>query len=487
MLYAVVVQFVGVSFVVALVPMVMVPFFEARFETRLARILPKLDDFVFIYRHGEAVEALYEELKSAQLPVVVFEEDESTARRLRDRGLHVVLGRLEEEEPDLAPLATARAVIVNGEDDDNAMMVLSARAQGYTGKIFAFVHSEHHRQPMILAGADQAHMPYHVLARALAARASNAISHRVEGLPLLGGALSVAEMRVHEDCEFAGKSLSEARIRARTGTTVIGISGPTGYSYQPQPSDRLEAGSLIIAVGSDANVERLSHLATPLDREGPCLLLGYGVVGRKAAQLLREAGEELRIVDRKASEDVDVVGDALDPKVLVAAGIHHAKVLILALDRNSPTLLAAAAVRSLAPDLPVIARVNRNHDAARIHRAGVDFALSTGQVSSMLIARDILGQESMGLDPAFKIAMIPGDDWAGMRTSALSELQHCGCSVVAVECCNGEGRVEVDITPEMEVHEGDHLYIGGPPKAVDELTKAHPAKMAPSRNEAKPG
>ena len=47
-----------------------------------------------------------------------------------------------------------------------------------------------------------------------------------------------------------------------------------------------------------------------------------------------------------------------------------------ALESDSATLFATAVLRNLAPDVILIAGVNRAENVSRIHRAGADFALS---------------------------------------------------------------------------------------------------------------
>jgi hypothetical protein len=51
--------------------LVVVPFFEARFEGRLPRSVPKLRDYVLVYRYGPAVSTLLEELDRAGVRTLV--------------------------------------------------------------------------------------------------------------------------------------------------------------------------------------------------------------------------------------------------------------------------------------------------------------------------------------------------------------------------------------------------------------------------------
>ena len=80
--------------------------------------------------------------------------------------------------------------------------------------------------------------------------------------------------------------------------------------------------------------------------------------------------------------------------------------VILALSADSTTLFATVIIKDLAPDLPVIARVNRAENVERIYAAGADFALSISQVSGQLLAWRLLGKESVAIDPELRVIKV---------------------------------------------------------------------------------
>ena len=79
---------------------------------------------------AQEVDSLLSELERRSTASVVIEEDEAAARRLHARGQQVVHARLAEQELDLRTLARAQALVLNGEDDANALLALSAREVG---------------------------------------------------------------------------------------------------------------------------------------------------------------------------------------------------------------------------------------------------------------------------------------------------------------------------------------------------------------------
>jgi Trk K+ transport system NAD-binding subunit len=461
------VQFLGVFLVFLIFPIYLIPFLEERFETRLPQEVAKdLEGHVVVYRYGPAVETLLEELAGADVPTLILEQDDSVARRLFESGVRIVHRSLSEGALRSARLETARAIIANGTDDENAALSLSARQLGFSGTLLALVEDPFHRRPMMLAGATAVFTPRHILGAALAARASARINPRVGGIQQLGRNLEVAELRVSPESPLAGHTLDETAIGTRTGAKVVG-QWIGGELMVPDGSGlRLAPGGILVVVGSPESVDRLQDLAggaVTLRREGPFVVGGGGEVGRKVAELLRAVGEEVTLVDRHPGPEVDLVGNVLDSRLLEAAGVKDAQAVILALDADSATLFATVILKDLAPGVPVIARVNEAENVERIHRAGADYALSISQVSGQMLAKKLLGQESVAVDPQLKILKIVPDGLAGRHPATLAIRERTGCSVVAVE--RGDD-VLVEFPADFRFKPDDAIYICGSGNAV---------------------
>ncbi len=474
-IFVIFVQFAGVMLIFLVVPVVLLPYLEERFEARLPTTLPNLSGHVLIYRYGRAVSALVEELERSGIPTVIFEEDEATARRLFEREHDVVLGNLEEDDPDLTHLAGARGLVLNGSDDRNAAMILSARYQGYQGPIVALVANPQLRPPMLKAGATNAFTPDHVLAAAVAARASGKISPRLSGVHHLGRHLEVVELRVHASSPIAGSTISAAGIRAKTGATIVGLWAGGSLIRQPDMSTTIRPGQIIVAVGSHAAIRRLGDLAIPVRREGHFLVLGHDHVGRKVAQFLREAGESVTTIDRHASDEVDIVGDPLSPGVLERGGIERAQAVILTFASDSATLFGAAVVRNLAPEVIIIASASRQENVGRIHRAGADFALAVGQVAGQLLAYHLLGRHAVSLEAEIRLVAVAPGALAGRPLSTKTVRERTGCSLVAVE--RGD-EVIVEFAEGFALAADDIVYVTGTHETIAEFHRVYPGTSA---------
>ncbi len=469
--YVIVVQFGGVLLLFLIFPIFFIPFIEERFEARLSRRLPELHGEVLIYGSGPAVTSFVTDLEREGVPVVFMEEDEASARRLRERHRWVVLSDLRREEPDFAQLRDARGIILNGEDDQNAAMALGAKAHGYPGPIIALVQNPDRRPPMLRAGATAAFTPEHLLAGALAARASNLISPRVAGVHHLGVHLDVVELRVDPNSPLVGQSIAEARLREETGTTIVALWEAGKLIAPVTPEMRFVPGTVLVGVGGEAGLAALGRLAVPVPRSGPLLVIGEGELARKVREFLLDAGEPVIAIGTQASADIDVVGDHLSARVLLAAGIAECQGIVIALETDSASLFASAVVRSVAPDKMLYVGARRVENVTRLHGAGADFALSIGQVAGKLLAFHLLGRESVDLEAAVTIVATSAGPLAGRPLVTRQVREETGCAVVAVE--RGDGIV-VDFSGGFVLAADDVVYLAGTHESVARYFSAHP-------------
>lgn len=235
---------------------------------------------------------------------------------------------------------------------------------------------------------------------------------------------------------------------------------------QPTAATRIEPGGILVIAGTEEHIERLIELcsgAVRLRREGRFVVGGYGEVGRKVVQLLKDAGEEVVVVDRREGEGVDVVGDMLDPAVVERLIDARTQAVILAVDTDSATLFATVIAKEAAADVPVIARVNTAENVDRIHRAGADFALSISQVSGQILARRLLGEDALAVDDQLKVLRTGAEGLAGRHPAELAIRERTGVSVVAVE--RGEEML-VEMGPDFRFQTGDAVFVCGPPEAT---------------------
>ena len=214
--FVILVQLLGVATVFLVFPFYLVPFFEDRFEGRLpARPPRRLHDYVLVYRWGSAVVELVESLRAIKRPVLVFEEDESVAKRIRDRGVPVVFGRIDEGSRPQRIMAKAPSSPTERTRERHHPLGGRALTVSSRGPVPG---------PMMAAGAGST--PTHILA-ALAARLAQAIVG-------VGAGLRAYDLRVADGGTQTVEEIE--RLSAREGRRCPG--GPRGLEptrLRPDP------------------------------------------------------------------------------------------------------------------------------------------------------------------------------------------------------------------------------------------------------------
>jgi Trk K+ transport system NAD-binding subunit len=456
-LFVIVIEIAGILLVPVIVSLVLVPFMEEQFERLLPRTAPEMAEQVVVFRYGPAVETLLQRLRSANVPSLVVELDEAAARAVLERELPVVFSRNEEDALDVCRLPTARALVANGTDEQNASIILRARQMGFRREVFAFVEEPSHRKPMELAGATAVYTPRHIVAAALAAHGSDRISPRLPGAESIPS-IHRREMRVPLTSPVAGMTLGEARLGEESGAIVVGQWLRSRLHARCNASMRIEPGALLEMVGTDEALDRAAILigGVYLRQSGPFIVGGFGEVGRKVHELLRDAGEEVRVVERQAAPGVDVAGNVLDTSVLEQAGLATARTVILALNSDDATLFATVIVRDAAPNVTVIARVNHSRNLENMYRAGADYALSISDISGEMLSARLLGRVARTREEHRQVVRVPVRAAAGQRVGELGIRAH-GCSLIGLE----RGGAFVDVTAGTALAAGDQGYLCG--------------------------
>ncbi|HRX62567.1 MAG TPA: NAD-binding protein [Candidatus Competibacter sp.] len=461
-------QFVGMFFLVLVFPIYVLPYIEERFEMRLPHILPPMTDRVLFYGYGPAIDSLLEEFQQADSPFVIFEEDMALARNLRDRGYQVIYGQLDEDPNVLAGIKQARAVVTNADDHANAICILIAREQGFEGPIYALADDPLYRAPMVQVGATAVYTPTHVLGAALAARASTRISPPAEGLHLLSEQVGLAEFRVRADSPLAGRRLGDLHLREQHGVTVIGQWRGGQFTIPKGPETRIESGAILVVVGAHANLAQVEHLAAPLRRTGPIVVAGYGTVGSKVVEMLRDAKELTVVINQELAPGVDIVGNVLEHATLAKANVRAASAVVLALSNDSEGVFATAVVRDYAPEVPLIVRVNRAPNVARLYQSGADFALSVGQVAGQILAYHLLGDRAVAVEQRLKFVRMTAGTLAGQHPWRALVRERTGAAVVAVE---RERDVFIKFDDGFEVRPDDTLFVCGTTGSLDQYLR----------------
>ncbi|MGJ8623584.1 MAG: cation:proton antiporter domain-containing protein [Yoonia sp.] len=155
--------------------------------------------------------------------------------------------------------------------------------------------------------------------------------------------------------------------------------------------------------------------ADDIEEQGEVIIAGAGRIGGLVRRILSAAGYKLTVIDYNAQHLENMrrfgariyFGDATRPDLLQAAGLHRAKVFVVAIDNRDQITELVHYVRKTAPDVHIIARAVDRHHVYELWAAGCrdiirenyDGAMRMGR--SALVALDIPADRAQMMVDAF--------------------------------------------------------------------------------------
>jgi len=131
---------------------------------------------------------------------------------------------------------------------------------------------------------------------------------------------------------------------------------------------------------------------------GHYIICGYGRIGALVADMLREQGVELVVIEndeqvtrRLGQEGIHyVLGSATEDEILLAAGIERAKGLVATVNSDADNVYIVLTAKGIRPDLLIIARATEPGSERKLKRAGADKVVSPYFIGARRIAQTVL-------------------------------------------------------------------------------------------------
>lgn len=142
-----------------------------------------------------------------------------------------------------------------------------------------------------------------------------------------------------------------------------------------------------------------------ITEEGIAIIAGIGRFGQVINRLLLSNGFKTVVLDRhadlvdsmRAFEVKSFYGDASRPDLLHAAGLHEAKLLVVAIDDKEEALKLIAHARRERPDIHIIARAYDRRHVYELYQSGTDDIVRETFDSALRSGRYAL--EALGMHP----------------------------------------------------------------------------------------
>lgn len=462
----------GLVLIFAALPVLVVPLFEDAFRSSAPSSVRGVDDHVVLCNYGPREEVLIDELTERGVEYVIIEDDRETADQLHTSGHTVMFGDPESDAAHRsARLEHADALIANVEDERNPSVLLSAREVNPDIRAVSLTEdpetADYHRY----AGADHVLSPKQILGDQLASKAVGTFDPAAIDAVEIDEDFDMAEFPLQNGSTLIGQTIADSGIFERTGAAIIGVWVRGEFQSPPQLDARFDARSVLVATGSEAELDRLKEmtLAEGHHRRGDIVVAGMGVVGQDVTTALTSAGFEYRTIDVGGGPNVDVVGDATEREVLREARITDTGTIVLALPDDTMAIFATFAIRELHPRIEIIARANEYDNVSKLYRAGADYVLSLAAVSGRMLASIVLEEEILSPGAQLKLIRTTAPGAVGESLADADIRNRTGCTVIAAE---RSGSVVTNPGASFVIEAGHELVVAGTDENITRFQRA---------------
>lgn len=235
-------------------------------ERRWRRIVKDMQDHVIVCGYGRVGRSAAVALRDIGEEVVVIEPDDQARDDARAAGLIAIQGDATNDETlKQAGIERAKGLIsCLGSDTANLFIVLSARTLNPRLKVVSRSVDPDNEGKLIRAGADRVISPYQLGGRYMANVLTRPRVTEFLGSVTLDSGLELwlEEVSIAEESEIAGHTVGQSDVRHRTGASLVGMfRQASGDMISPDKSTLLQAGDVLIVLGTREQLARLAALA----------------------------------------------------------------------------------------------------------------------------------------------------------------------------------------------------------------------------------
>ena len=228
------------------------------------------------------------------------------------------------------------------------------------------------------------------------------------------------------------------------------------------------------------------------------IIAGYGRVGQRIAEEFRHAGAPYVIVDFHADAleaareqgDLYIEGNATEDEDLNAAGLAHARGLVVASDSDADNLYITLSARAARNDLLIVGRASNADAAKKLQIAGANRVVQPYAAAGRVMANLMLKPQvtafvdvvtsAAGADLRFEELEVPDRCAPAGRT--IGELRIRGVTgAVVVAVRKRDGHFETTPNPDVRLEPGDVIIAAGTEdelRALDDMFRPAEAVAA---------
>jgi voltage-gated potassium channel len=232
---------------------------------KLEKQISALKRHFIICGYGRIGKVICQELNAENIPFVVIEKDRSKIETLEDIGyLYIHMDATTEDALMAAGIMNARGIVPAVRSDANNVFI-TLTAKGLQPEIFVLSRASDEKNEAKLkrAGAQRVVSPHLIGGRRMAQVLKRPTVVDFIDIAMMEShlGLMMEEAKIGPNSHLIGKTLIESQLRQDFGVIIVAIKKPTDEMiFNPIPSERLEAGDVIVVMGKKEDLRRMTEV-----------------------------------------------------------------------------------------------------------------------------------------------------------------------------------------------------------------------------------
>ncbi len=272
-IFTVFLVFAGVGFCIYVAGSVVQFMVEGQIRTilgrrRLDKKIDRLKNHYIICGYGRIGSVLCKNITRKPIDLVVIEKNQNISHIMDEDGVLYITGNAADEKILIrAGIKRAKSLIaVLATDIDNVFLVLTARQLNPDLYIIARASHEEAKSKLQAAGANKVESPYEIGAISMAQRIlrPTVTNFLDQAFDYKRKDIHMEEMFVSASSNLVNVILKDSGIRQNCNLIIIAIKKSDGSMlFNPSFESVIKAGDTLIAVGEDANLQKLAQILDP--------------------------------------------------------------------------------------------------------------------------------------------------------------------------------------------------------------------------------
>lgn len=476
----------GVTTVLFIIPALLGPYLEQAFRAkppRRTKIRP--DGHIIVVGFNEVTRSLIHMLSIAENDIILVEENQERAEaalRMKTDTPHVIWGTYNEEETwKNAWIEKADYVIIDEEEHTAAKIILGITAMT-NARIITIVEDITKDRFLRYAGSEYILSPKNVTGKSLARYAipgpffetiydenpyCTLQSAETEESGEETDKRKIFMLPVLEAFQFVGHTVGDINRNDEHPIEIVSYWKGHDFVMYPDENEVIDKSMILFVHGVEADIHAtLDEKLTPGKTEAYAVIIGYGHIGRTVYKELEDIGIHATVIESREGDIPGIHGSGESEADLIAAGITHASVCIIATSDDDVNIFSTLMARTLNQKMRVLSVATEPESVEKLYRAGADYVVDLPTHGAILAANIVLS------DLIHLILNLPGEE--GRDIAAKHIMRKLPLTVEGIETLAGvqiigfRGRHKYVIHPKKDqiLMEGDEVIVIGTRNAL---------------------